>query len=109
MRSIFVLRDDFPEVFRFAGVKSRPLARRILAPHLERQGEIEPITREEFARELRKIVARARREYPPNLGPIPPPIDAAKLKALAPGPIYEGFEEDVKRMRRGLEPLGPRE
>ena len=69
---------------------------------------IEPMTREEAERELRKAIARARMD-PPRLGRIAPPIDAAKLKALAPGPLYEGFLEDVKRMRRGLEPLGPRE
>jgi hypothetical protein len=70
----------------------------------------EPLmTYEEFARELRKIVARVRREDPPRLERVAPPINAAELMALAPGPIYEGFEEDVKRMRRGLEPLGPRE
>jgi hypothetical protein len=70
---------------------------------------IEPMTREEFERELRKIVADARRRCPPRLERVAPPIDAAKLKALCTGPIYEGFEEDIKRMRRGLEPLGPRE
>jgi hypothetical protein len=70
---------------------------------------IEPMTREEFAQELRKAVARARRMDPPQLNWSTPPIDLAKLRPLCKGPIYVGFEEDVKRMRRGLEPLGPRE
>ena len=70
---------------------------------------IEPMTREEFAQELRKVVARARRMNPPRLERVAPPIDAARLSALCTGPIYEGFEDDIKRMRRGLEPLGPRE
>jgi hypothetical protein len=69
---------------------------------------IEPMTREEYERELGKAIAHARR-VKPRLDRIAPPIDAAKLWALAPGPLYEGFLEDVKRMRRGLEPLGPRE
>jgi len=70
---------------------------------------IEPMTRDEYERELRKIVARARKADPPRLERVAPPIDKAELLALCTGPIYEGFEEDVKRMRRGLEPLGPRE
>lgn len=70
---------------------------------------IEPMTREEAAQELRRAVARARRIDPPRLDRVAPPIDADKLEALCKGPIYEGFEEDLKRMRRGLEPLGPRE
>lgn len=37
------------------------------------------------------------------------PFDTKRARALAPGPIYEGFEEDVRRMRRGLQPIGPRE
>ncbi len=68
---------------------------------------IEPMTEEEFAKELGEVVARARR-HPPRLERIAPPIDLVKLRELSPGPLYEGFEEDVKRMRRGLEPLGPR-
>jgi hypothetical protein len=36
------------------------------------------------------------------------PINVAELRALSPGPLYEGFEEDLKRMRRGLPALGPR-
>jgi hypothetical protein len=70
---------------------------------------IEPMTREEYERELRKIVAEARRKCPPRLERVAPPIDLARLRPLCKGPIYVGFEEDVKRMRRGLEPLGPRE
>jgi hypothetical protein len=70
---------------------------------------IEPMTREEYERELRKVVARARRISPPRLEWVAPPIDLAKLRPLCKGPIYEGFDEDVRRMRRGLEPLGPRE
>jgi hypothetical protein len=66
------------------------------------------ITREEFARELGKVVARARREYPPPSECVAPPIDLHRLRALRPGRLYEGFYEDVKRMRRGLEPIGPR-
>ena len=69
----------------------------------------EPMTREEAEKVLRDAIARARRMDPPRLERVAPPIDAAKLRALAPGPFYEGFLEDVKRMRRGLEPLGPRE
>lgn len=34
------------------------------------------------------------------------PFDIRSLEH-APGPFYEGFEEDVKRMRRGEAPLGP--
>ena len=36
-------------------------------------------------------------------------IDPVKLWELEPDPLYEDFLEDGKRMRRGLEPLGPRE
>ena len=36
------------------------------------------------------------------------PIDVDKLRELSPGPFYEGFEEDLKRMRRGQQVLGPR-
>jgi hypothetical protein len=35
------------------------------------------------------------------------PINLAELKELNPGPFYEGFEEDITRMRNGLPPLGP--
>jgi hypothetical protein len=67
------------------------------------------ITRKEFARELGKAVARVRRKYPPRFECTAPPIDLDRLRSLRPGKLYEGFEEDLKRMRRGLEPLGPRE
>jgi len=33
------------------------------------------------------------------------PIDFDKLMAKAPGPLYEGFAEDVRAMRRGRPPL----
>jgi hypothetical protein len=69
---------------------------------------IKPMTEEEAAIVLRKAIARARMD-PPRWGRIAPPIDAARLRALSPGPLYDGFREDVKRMRLGLEPLGPRE
>ncbi len=36
------------------------------------------------------------------------PFDAEWFKANRPAPFYEGFEEDIRRMRRGLRPLGPR-
>jgi hypothetical protein len=68
---------------------------------------IEPMTEEEAAEVLAEVVARARK-VPPRFDRIAPPMDSERLLALSPGPLYEGFEEDVKRMRRGLEPLGPR-
>ena len=36
------------------------------------------------------------------------PIDIHKLMAKSPGPLYEGFEEDVRVMRRGGRARGPR-
>jgi hypothetical protein len=72
---------------------------------------IEPITFEEFERALRASVERARRENPPELFQATckaKPIDPEKLMEMAPGPIYDGFEEDVRRMRRGLPAIGPR-
>ena len=36
------------------------------------------------------------------------PINIEELMAKSPGPLYEGFEEDIRRMRRGQLPLGPR-
>lgn len=36
------------------------------------------------------------------------PTDVDRLMALRPPPFYEGFEEDITRMRRGLPPLGRR-
>jgi hypothetical protein len=35
------------------------------------------------------------------------PIDADRLLANSPGPLYEGFEDDIRRMRRGERPRGP--
>jgi hypothetical protein len=71
---------------------------------------IEPMTREEGAKYLTEFLARLRNNRPPpRVESVAPPIDIEELRALNPGPIYEGFLEDVKRMRRGLEPLGPRE
>jgi hypothetical protein len=63
--------------------------------------------KEEFAKELAVLVARARLR-PPRFDRIAPPIDPVALIASSPGPFYEGFEEDLKRMRRGLPPIGPR-
>jgi hypothetical protein len=36
------------------------------------------------------------------------PIDFEEWQRESPGPFYEGFEEDIRRMRRGLPPIGPR-
>ena len=36
------------------------------------------------------------------------PIDIEDLMSKSPGPLYEGFEEDIRRMRRGQQPIGPR-
>ena len=72
---------------------------------------IEPISFEEFERALRASVERARRMNPPEQFLSTwksKPIDAKKLMEMAPGPLYDGFEEDVKRMRRGLPAIGPR-
>lgn len=71
-----------------------------------------------------ELVARLRRE-PPRRGEPPyktlaeisaeqgvGPIDIEELKKLRSNlaePFWEGFEEDIRRMRRGLPPLGPRE
>lgn len=68
---------------------------------------------------LLEFIARRRRE-PPRRGEPPyktaaeiadeqgvGPIDLNRLRAIAQG-TYEGFEEDVCRMRHGLPPLGPR-
>ena len=68
---------------------------------------IPPMTQEEADEMILEATARARR-VPPRFE-VKPPLDFEKLDALCTGPIYEGFEEDVKRMRRGLPPLGPRE
>jgi hypothetical protein len=64
-------------------------------------------TEEDFARELRALVAQMRK-HPPQFDSVAPPIDVADVMAHCTGGLYEGFEEDVKRMRRGLPPLGPR-
>jgi hypothetical protein len=70
---------------------------------------IEPMTREEGAKYLTEFLARLRNNRPPpRVESVAPPIDFEELWALAPG-VYEGWPEDLKRMRRGLEPLGPRE
>jgi hypothetical protein len=63
--------------------------------------------KEEFAKELAVLVARARLR-PPRFERVAPPIDPVALMASGPGPLYDGFEEDIKRMRRGLPPIGPR-
>ena len=68
---------------------------------------IAPMTQEEADQMILEATARAR-QVPPRFE-VKPPINLARLRALRPGPIYEGFEEDVKRMRRGLPPLGPQE
>lgn len=71
---------------------------------------IEPMTREEGAKYLTELLAWLRKNCPPpRIENVAPPINLEELRALNPGPLYEGFLEDVKRMRRGLEPLGPRE
>ena len=68
---------------------------------------------------LLEFIARRRRE-PPRRGECRKtlaeldeeqgvgPIDMEDLRANMPDPFYEGFEEDIRRMRRGLPPLGPR-
>jgi hypothetical protein len=65
-------------------------------------------TEEGFSKELKRLVAQMRR-HPPQFDRVAPPIDVADVMAHCTGGLYEGFEEDVKRMRRGLSPLGPRE
>jgi hypothetical protein len=70
---------------------------------------------------LAELIQRLRREPP---GPGEPahqsldeiiatqgvrPIDPERLIAHSPGPLYEGFEEDIRRMRRGQSPRGPRQ
>lgn len=69
---------------------------------------------------LLEFIARRRRE-PPRRGEPPyktfteiadeqdtGPIDLELLRFIAHAPMYDGFEEDVDRMRRGLPRLGPR-
>jgi hypothetical protein len=61
-----------------------------------------------YVEQLRALVREARR-HPPRFGHIAPPLNVADVLAHCSGGLYEGFEEDVKRMRRGLPALGPRE
>jgi hypothetical protein len=65
-------------------------------------------TAEFSAAEVRALVNKMR-IHPPQFDRVAPPIDVADVTAHCTGGFYEGFEEDVKRMRRGLLPLGPRE
>jgi hypothetical protein len=67
---------------------------------------IEPMTQEEGDKFLTEFVADLRRRSSPQVV-LGEPINLERLRALRPGQLYEGFEEDVKRMRKGLEPLGP--
>jgi hypothetical protein len=87
----------------------------------------EPLTGEAFARAneelgktLRELIGRLRSRPPRGGGRHKTiddlcreqgvgPINLAELRALRPGALYEGFHEDLKRMRRGLPALGPRE
>jgi len=67
-------------------------------------------TREQGNKFLTDFIDQLRRTYPPQrIENIAPPINLEELRATNPGPLYDGFLEDVRRMRRGLEPLGPRE
>ena len=67
-------------------------------------------TREEGNKFLTDFIDQLRRTYPPQrIENIAPPINLEELRATNPGPLYDGFLEDVRRMRRGLAPLGPRE
>jgi hypothetical protein len=61
-----------------------------------------------FEKHVRPLVIEARK-HPPRFGHIAPPIDIADMMAHCTGGLYEGFEEDVKRMRHGQPALGPRE
>lgn len=70
---------------------------------------VEPMTLEEAERVVREVVADARRRYPHGRDRVAPPIDAARLRELCTGPICEGFEDDIERMRRELDPPEPRE
>ncbi len=83
-------------------------------------GEALDRAEEELGRKLQKLIADLRSRPPRSGGRHKTiddlcreqgvgPIDPAKLRALSPGPLYDGFEEDLKRMRRGLPALGPRE
>jgi len=68
---------------------------------------IPPITKEEADAMILEATVRARRVVPRF--EVKPAIDLERLRPLCTGPIYERFEEDVIRMRRGLPPLGPYE
>jgi hypothetical protein len=70
-----------------------------LGPRKPVDEEAERASIAEFIQRLRDRPPR-----PPGTGI----IDWEKWDALNPGPLYEGFEDDVRRMRRGLLPLGPR-
>jgi hypothetical protein len=86
-------------------------ARRNLAPTLDDKEScmIEPMTREEAEEEMAEFIATLRRTYPPqHIESVAPPINLEELRECNPGPPYEGFLEDIKRMRRGIQPLGPR-
>ena len=76
---------------------------------MESMSAVAPTAAEEqFAKELWTLVARMRR-HPPRFVRLAPPIDVADVMEHCTGGLYDGFEEDVKRMRHGLAPLGPRE
>jgi hypothetical protein len=61
-----------------------------------------------FDKHVRPLLEEMRK-HPPRFANVAPPIDIDDLMAHCTGGLYEGFEEDVKRMRRGLPALGPRE
>ena len=80
---------------------------------------IAPITEEEFAVRLKEVITRLKSRPPRGGGRHKTfddlcreqgvgPINLAELRAHNPGPLYDGFEEDLKRTRRGLLALGPR-
>jgi len=80
---------------------------------------IEPITEEEFAANLKALLERLRSRPARDGKPHKTfadlckeqgtgPLDMDDFVAKCPGPLYEGFEEDIKIMRRGGRPLGPR-
>lgn len=66
---------------------------------------IPPITQEEADEMILRATAKARAAPPPHMD-VRPPIDLERLRPLCIGPIYEGFEEDMMRARKGLPPLG---
>jgi hypothetical protein len=78
----------------------------------------EPISEEEFASNIKALIERIRNRPTRDGKPHKTfddlckeqgvdPIDVDKLMAKSPGPLYEGFERDIKIMRRGGRPLGP--